>query len=102
MQRNFLITMATMEYLLRMNTVSIVMKKGRLGIFQVFGAQHHDAQVELEIQTIVYMVRTFTLYTSLRCTDRGYGAIYLCSLSVKHLVWLYNRLPNKELGLTPL
>ena len=42
------------------------------------------------------------VHTSLNYTYRGADDLSLLSYAVKHYVWLYNRLLNKELGLTTL
>ena len=48
------------------------------------------------------MDRTFLVYLSLHWTDMGADEISLWSFAVKHTVWLYNRVPNFESGLTPM
>ena len=77
-------------------------KKGQTQFFSVVGAQHQNAQAERAIQTIIYMSRTFMVHASLHWSERGSDDIYLWSFAVTNSVWLYNRLPSKESGLTPL
>ena len=48
------------------------------------------------------MERTFMVHISLHWTYRGDDALLMWSFIVKQSVWLYNRLPKKELVLTPL
>ena len=76
--------------------------KGQTQIFSGFVDLHQNPREESAIQTIIYIAHTCMVQTSLNWTDRGADAISLLSLSVKHSVWLYNRLLNKESGLTPL
>ena len=42
------------------------------------------------------------VHFSLHWTKRGVNDLSLWSFAVKHSVWLYNRLPNRESGITPL
>jgi hypothetical protein len=66
------------------------------------GAQHQNAHAERAIQTIMYMARTFMVHASLHWTERGSDDLSLWSFAVKHLVWVYNCVPNVRSGLTPL
>jgi hypothetical protein len=70
--------------------------------FSGVGAQHQNSKAERAIQTIMYMARTFLVHSSLHWTDIGADDISLWPFAVKHAVWLYNRVPNQESGLTPL
>ncbi len=76
--------------------------KGQSQSFSGVGAQHQNARAERAIQTIMYMARTFMVHASLHWTDRGSDDISLWPFAVKHAVWLYNRVPNRKSGLTPL
>ena len=49
-----------------------------------------------------YMARSFMVHSSLHWTDRGLHDISLWPFAVKHVVWLYNRVPNRLSGLTSL
>ena len=42
------------------------------------------------------------VHLSLHWTDQGSDDISLWPFAVKHAVWLYNRVPNRLSGLTPL
>ena len=64
------ITMATMSTVQRMNTVSIVMTKGKLR-FSGVGFQHQNLRAKYAIQTIIYMSHTFMVHISLNWTERG-------------------------------
>ena len=70
--------------------------------FSGVGAQHQNSKAERAIQTIMYMARTFMVHSSLHWTDMGADDISLWPFAVKHAVWVYNRVPNRESGLTPL
>jgi hypothetical protein len=70
--------------------------------FSGVGAQHQNSKAERAIQTIMYMARTFMVHSSLHWTDMGADDISLWPFAVKHAVWIYNRVPNRESGLTPL
>ncbi len=50
----------------------------------------------------MYMARTFMVHFSLHWTERVIDDLSLWSFAVKHSVWLYNRFPNKESGITPV
>ncbi len=50
----------------------------------------------------MYMARTFMVHASLHWTEHGVDDISLWPFAVKHAVWLYNRVPNHESGLTPM
>ena len=65
-------------------------------------AQHQISKAVRAIQTIMHMARTFMVHSSLHWTDMGADDISLWPFAVKHLVWLYNRVPNRESGLSPL
>ena len=70
--------------------------------FSGVGAQHQNAKAERAIQTFMWMARTFLLHVSIRCKERGLDDISLWVFAVKHASWLYNRLPNRVSGLTPI
>jgi hypothetical protein len=76
--------------------------KGQSQSLSGVGAQHQNACAECAIQTIMYMARFFVVHLSLHWTDRGSDDISLWPFAVKHAVWLYNRVPNRLSGLTPL
>jgi hypothetical protein len=65
-------------------------------------AQHHDSKAKRAIQTVIYMARTFLVHSCLHWTDMGADDISLWPFAVKHVVWLYSRVPNFESGLTPM
>jgi hypothetical protein len=66
------------------------------------GAQHQNVHAERAIQTIMYLAHTFMVRASLHWTERGSNNLSLWSFAVKHLVGVYNCVPNVRLGLTPL
>ena len=48
------------------------------------------------------MARTFLIHVSLHWTGNGVDDLALWSFAVKHASWLYNRLPNRVSGPTPI
>ncbi len=78
------------------------MDKGQSQSFSGVGAQHQNAQAEHANQTIMYMACCFMVHSSLHWTDPGSDDISLWPFAVKHVVWLYNRVPNRLSGLTLL
>jgi hypothetical protein len=70
--------------------------------FSGVGAKHQNARAERAIQTIMYMARTFMLHAAIRWNERGVDDLSLWPFAVRHAAWLYNRLPNRVTGLTPL
>ncbi len=70
--------------------------------FSGVGAQHQNSRAERSIQTIMYMARTFMLHVSLHWSASHVDDLSLWPFAVKHAVWLYNRLPNRVTGLTPI
>ncbi len=77
-------------------------EKGQSQSFSGVGAQHQNAGAERAIQTIMFMAHSFMVHSSLHWTDRGLDDILLWPFAVKHVVWIYNRVPNRQSGLTLL
>jgi hypothetical protein len=71
------------------------MDKGQSHSFSGAAAQHQNAQAKHAIQTIMYMVCCFMVHSSLHWTDQGLDDISLWPFAVKHVVWLYNCIPNR-------
>ena len=70
--------------------------------FSGVGAHHQNSKAERSIQTIMNMAGTFLVHSSLHWMDMGADDISLWPFAVKQAVWLYNRVPNYESGLTPM
>jgi hypothetical protein len=71
--------------------------------FSGISAQHQNAHAEHAIHTIMYMAWTFMVHASLHWIERGSDDdLSLWSFAVKHSVWIYNCVPNVQLGLTLL
>ena len=68
--------------------------------FAGVGAHHHNAQAERAIQTIMSMARTMMLHAAIRWPDSADAQLW--PMCVDHAVYLYNRLPNPETGLSPM
>ena len=76
--------------------------KGQKQSFSGVGAQHQNAHAERSIQTIMCMARHSLLHVSLHWTNEVVGNLSLWPFVVKHVAWLYNRMPNRVTGLTPI
>jgi hypothetical protein len=79
-----------------------VFREKQLQSFLGVGAQHQNSKAERAIQIIMYMACTFLVHSSLHWTNMGADDISLWPFAVKHVVWLYNCVPNFEYGLTPM
>ena len=67
--------------------------------FSGVGAKHQNARAERTIQTISYWARHMMVHTALHWPADGADNIRLWAFAVTHAAWLYNRLPNKYLGM---
>ncbi|KAL7487520.1 hypothetical protein ACHAW6_013119 [Cyclotella cf. meneghiniana] len=54
------------------------------------------------MHTILYTAGTFMVHLSLHLCEQGIDDLTLWGLAVKHAAWVYNHVPNRLLGLTPL
>lgn len=70
--------------------------------FSGVGAQHQNAEAERAIQTIMYMARSFMIHAALNWGDHGSDDLSLWSFAVDHSAWLYNRIPQRQSGITPM
>jgi hypothetical protein len=70
--------------------------------FSGVGAQHKNAEVERAIQIVMYMTRSFMIYAALHWGDDDSGDMKLWPFAVDHAAWLYNRIPHRFSGITPL
>ena len=77
-------------------------EKDQTQSFSGVGVQHQNARAKRAIQTIIYMIRTFMIHVSLHWNECGIDNLSLWPFVVHHAAWLYNRLPNRVTGLTPL
>jgi hypothetical protein len=77
-------------------------EKGQRQSFSGVGAHHQNARAKHAIQTIMFMACSFMVHASLHWTDRGSDDISSWPFAVKHAMWIYNRVPNRQSGLTPL
>jgi len=66
------------------------------------GAKYQNSITERAIQTIMYMARTFMFNVSLHWSEQGVDDLVLWGFAVKHAGWVYDHVPNRMLGLTPL
>ena len=66
--------------------------------FSGVGAKHQNTRAERTIQTISYWARTMMVHAAIYWPSDGADDIRLWAFAVSHAAWLYNRLPNKNLG----
>ena len=76
--------------------------KGQKQTFSGVGSQFENGAAERAIQTIFWMARSMMLHVALRWNEHEVDSPRLWPFAVQHAVWLYNRLPNRVTGLTPL
>jgi hypothetical protein len=75
----------------------------RVNSSPVLAPQNQNACAEQAIQCIIYMAQTFMVHASFHWTEQNSDDIYLCSFAVvKHSGWVYDRVLNVRLGITPL
>ena len=77
-------------------------EEGQSQTFSGVGAQHQNAEAERAIQTVVYMAIAFMVHCTLYWRKHGSNDIALWSFALDHVIWLYNKIPQRESGLTPL
>jgi hypothetical protein len=70
--------------------------------FSGVGAKHQNAVAERNIQTICYWARHMMVHAAVHWPSNGSDNIRLWPFAVQHAVWLFNRIPNRVTGLTPL
>ena len=75
---------------------------GQTQSFSGVGAQHQNAEAERAIQTIMYMARSFMIHAGLHWTTHNADNLAQWSFAVDHAAWLYNRIPQRKSGISPL
>ena len=75
---------------------------GQTQSFSGVGAQHQNAEAERAIQTVVYMARSFMIHAALNWGEDGSDDVSLWSFALDHASWLYNRVPQRRSGITPM
>ena len=70
--------------------------------FSGVGAKHQNAVAERNIQTICYWARHMMVHAAVHWPNNNADNIRLWPFAVQHAVWLFNRIPNRITGLTPL
>ena len=68
--------------------------------FSGTGAHHQNAVAERAIQTVTYWARAMVIHAALRWPDQANKSLWPFALD--YAVWLYNRLPSRETGYSPL
>ncbi|KAL7461742.1 hypothetical protein ACHAXS_003253, partial [Conticribra weissflogii] len=76
--------------------------KDQVQSFSGVGAQHQNAHAERNIQTLSYWARTMMVHCALHWPSDNADELNLWPFAMEHAAWLYNRLPNRVSGLTPL
>ena len=67
------------------------------------GAKYRYTKAKQAIQTISYWARSMMTHAALHLPGDGANNIQLWDFAVTHVAWLYNHLPNKNLGwISPL
>jgi hypothetical protein len=64
------------------------------------GAHHHNAIAERSIRTIMSIARTCMLHAAIHWPEMADATLW--PLAVDYAVYIYNRVPNRETGLSPL
>ena len=75
---------------------------GQSQSFSGVGAQHQNAEAERAIQTVVYMAREFMIHAALNWGEDGSDDLALWSFALDHAAYLYNHIPQRNSGITPL
>jgi len=68
--------------------------------FAGVGAHHGNGVAERAIQTIMCMARTMMLHSAIRWPDAADATHW--PMAVDYAVYIYNHLPRKDLGLSPM
>ena len=68
--------------------------------FADVGAHHSNALAERAIQTVMSMARTMMLHATIRWPEVADAQLW--PMAVEYAVYIYNRLPQKDTGLSPL
>ena len=66
--------------------------------FSGVGAKHQNARAERAIQTITYWARKMMAHAAIHWPGDGADDVRLWAFAITHAAWLYNHLPNKNLG----
>ena len=70
--------------------------------FSGVGAKHQNAVAERTIQTLSYWARTMMVHAAIHWPTNGADNLRLWPFAMKQAEWIYNRIPNRKTGLTPL
>ena len=92
-----------MGYLFQTIFVPIVAKRNKPNHSLVLVPSTKIGKAERAIQTISYWARKMMVHASIHWPDDNADSVRLWAFAVTHAAWLYNRLPNKNLGwMSPL
>ena len=70
--------------------------------FSGVDAHHKNVHAEHAIHTIIDMEKTIMLHFLLYWSEYGVDELALWPLAIKYAMWLYNLVPSKIAGLTPM
>lgn len=77
-------------------------EEGQTQSFSGVSAQHQNAEAERAIQTIVYMARYYMVHAALHWGVDGSDDLNLWPFAIDHACTIYNLLPHRSTGLTPV
>ena len=78
-----------------------LLKKNQTISLSGVGAAHQNGIAEWAIKTVVSIARTMMLHAAMRSPD-GTVTSKLWPMAMDHAVWIYNRIPKYDTGLSPL
>ena len=69
--------------------------------FSAAGDSHQNGEAERAIKTVVTTTRTMLVHAALRCPEEKlYTAIW--PMAMDYDVWIYNRIPDMQAGLSAI
>ena len=81
-------------------TEELFKKQQKLRISRA-GASHQNGAAEPAIKTVVTMERTMLMHAALRCPEDTLSTD-LCPMAMDYAVWVYNRTPDMQSGLSAI
>ena len=81
--------------------MSQVISNNRQISFREVGASHQNGVAERGFKTITNMARTMLIHASIKNPQVNITA-YLCLVDINHVICIYNIIPRKTSGLSPL
>ena len=78
-----------------------LLKKQQKIRFSEAGVSHQNGLAERAIKTVVTMSRTMLMHAALRCPEYTFST-NLCPMAMYYDVWVYNRTPDVQSGLSAI